>query len=42
MAKRGIDDYIASAEDSYYLARERVGKLNNEDSNRMIGLKKST
>ena len=42
MAKRVIDDYMASAEDSYYLALERVGKFNNEDSNRMRGLKKST
>ena len=42
MAKKRIDDYLASAEDSYYLARERVGKLNNEDSNRIKSLKKST
>ena len=42
MAKKRIDDYISSAEDSHYLALERVGKLNNEDSNRMRSLKKST
>jgi hypothetical protein len=42
MAKRGVDNYLASAQDSYHLANERAKKLTNEDSNRMRGLKKST
>jgi len=42
MVKRGIDDYLSSAQESYNLASERANQLSADGSSRAKGLKSAT